>query len=204
MRILFPLIISCFFVLFLGCKDNESVESTEKQFAPTHDGHLIKFHKDVPGPTTQVGDLVHYHVRHRNGNTVTFTSRAGSKEPFKYLVSGVNPNVKIPPILIGLLQMSPGDSLTLRYDLKENRFKEPGYENAKFKDFDISLIKIEKGIDQIVFNTRQRVIEPKEFNQEIDYNSSTQNVTGGETKHTADGLWEGMMEKVKRTTLRVR
>jgi len=186
---------SFFLVLFLGCEGNESVNAVERPFESTHDGHLIKFHKDVPGTNTQIGDMVYYHVRHRNGNTVTFTSRSGPREPFKYLMTGVKPGMKIPPILVGLLQMSPGDSTTLRIDLTDAKFKEPGYENAKFKDLDITLLKIEKGVNPIVFNAKQRVAEPKDFNQEIDYNSSTDAVTPGDTKHTADGLWENVMNK---------
>ncbi len=197
MRILLPLIMSLTFVFFLGCKGNESMPDTvvEKPFAPTHDGHLIKYHRDVPGINTQIGDLVFYHIRHRNGNTVTFSSRKTMSEPFKYLVQSLNPGTKIPPIVIGLLQMSPGDSITLRVDLTDAKFTEPGYENAKFKDLDISLIRIEKNVDPIAFNARQRVVEPKEFNQEIDYNSSTDEITESKTQYSADELWQSVMDK---------
>lgn len=196
MRILLPLIMSLFFVCLLGCKDNEPVKVVEKPFEPTHGGHFIKFHRDIPGANTQMGDLVYYHIRHRNKNTVTFSSRRmGVNEPFTYLMTKLKPGTTIPPILVGLLQMSPGDSITLRVDLSENIFKEPGYENAKFKDLDISLQKIEKGVNPIVFNAKQRVIEPKDFNQEIDYNSATDEISPGSKGLTADGLWEDVMGK---------
>ena len=197
MRLLLPLIMSFAAVFFLGCNGNESMPDkvVEKPFVPTHDGHLIKYHRDLPGTNTQIGDLAHYHIRHRNGNTVTFSSRKAMSGPFKYLVSSMNPGVKIPPIIIGLLQMSPGDSITLRVDLTDAKFTEPGYENAKFKDMDISLVSIEKNVDPIVYNARQRVVEPKEFNQEIDYNSSTNEVTAKGTQYSADELWQSVMDK---------
>mgnify|MGYP003873921535 CR=1 FL=1 len=150
----------------------------------------------MEGANAQMGDLAYYHIRHRNGNTVTFSSRMSNREPFKYLLTGVKPGTKIPAIIIGLLQMSPGDSVTLRVDLSDALFKEPGYENAKFKDIDISLLNIEKGVNPVVYNARQRVVEPKEFNQEIDYNSSTEQLSEGKgTNYSADQLWSSVMDK---------
>lgn len=187
---------SFFFVCLLGCNDEETVKVVEKPFEPTHGGHLIKFHTDAPGQNTQVGDLVYYHIRHRNKNTVTYSSRRmGVNEPFKYLITQLKPGTTIPPILVGLLQMSPGDSITLRVDVSENIFKEPGYENAKYKDLDISLQRIEKNVDPIIFNAMQRVIEPQDFNQEIDYNSATDEVSKSSKGLTADGLWTDVMHK---------
>lgn len=123
-------------VLLASCQE-------EKPTVTKH-GYPFEYHIDKPGSTVKAGDLVYYHVHHRNGTSVTFSSRWSGALPNKMIVPEyANISRKPSPIKDVLWHMSEGDSVTVYLNLDSVQVVPRGYEGAQFMEYDIALLKVE-------------------------------------------------------------
>ena len=81
------LIIFFGFLLISAC-NNEPEVKKDTEFVPVYGDYLFKFHRDMPGQVPYANDLVYYHLRHRDGTRVTYTSRLGGQY-LKYMMTPV-------------------------------------------------------------------------------------------------------------------
>jgi FKBP-type peptidyl-prolyl cis-trans isomerase len=143
---------------------------SEEQVSNTSAGFPIKFHIDKKGDKVKPGDLVYYHVYHRNGSTVTFSSRAGGDTPSRMVVPEyANISRKPSIILDALREMSEGDSVTAFLNLDSVPVRPKGYEDAQFMEYDIALLKVEPTKNL----TPEQVEERVQGNKEVSATVST-------------------------------
>jgi FKBP-type peptidyl-prolyl cis-trans isomerase FkpA len=110
----------------------------------TKHGYPFTYHIDKPGPTVKAGDLVYYHVHHRNGSELTFSSRWSGDFPNKMMLPEYADISRKPsPIRDVLWNMSEGDSVTVYLNLDSVQVVPRGYEGAQFMEYDVALLKVE-------------------------------------------------------------
>ena len=190
---LFSVILS--FTFFISCSNEPEVKK-DIPFVPVVGDYLFKLHKDVPGEIPQVNDVVYYHLRHRNGKRVTYSSRMGGGNYLKYQMKAEPAHKRPSSIIVALSMMSSGDSATIRTDISQNKYKPPGYESANFMDIDIYLHKVDRGKDPLAFYLRQRLIEPAENTQNIKFNPADNEIRPGGPTSQSDNInvWNVVME----------
>lgn len=112
----------------------------------TSAGYHYVNHTHRKGPKAKDGDIVYYHVQHRNGDKVLFSSRAGERPPLVYLLPDFATLTSRPsPIVDVLREMTVGDSATVIFPLDSMTLRPKGYADAKAIEYDVVLEKIEKG-----------------------------------------------------------
>ena len=125
-------------------------KKTSIQFLSTPAGFQYYMHKNVDGPTPETGDIVRYHVHHRKGSTVTFSSRKLSKDAYSMeLPDFANGANRPTPVSDVVRLMSAGDSATVRMDLRDLPGKPQGYENEDYINYDVYVTAVEKNVAPI-------------------------------------------------------
>lgn len=142
-------------LVFFACQSNKPQVTT---YNLTKEGFQYAMIVDKPGPVAQSGDMVFYHVHHRNGSLVTFSSRRASQSPNKMMLPDFTNGAVNPTALLDVMrEMSAGDSATVRMDLTKLPMRPRGYESASYMNYDVAMIRIEKGKDQLVHSIQQQV-----------------------------------------------
>lgn len=149
----YPLTISTaiFLLSIFGCNSPKS--------GKTASGYQYVNHTNNSGPKATDGYIVHYHVQHRNKNTITFKSRIGDRPPMVILMPDfTTPTEKGSPIMEVLRMMTEGDSATVFFPLSNKNIRPKGFEDAEFMEYDVVIDKMEKG-DQARLLEIQRELE---------------------------------------------
>lgn len=126
------------------------------QFLSTPAGFEYYIHKNIDGPTPETGDIVRYHVNHRKGNEVTFSSRQLSNNAYSMPMPDYTNGANRPtPVSDVLRMMSAGDSATVRMNLTDLPGKPKGYENETYINYDVVVTAVEKNKPQIDYKIEQ-------------------------------------------------
>ncbi|MCB0663286.1 MAG: FKBP-type peptidyl-prolyl cis-trans isomerase [Saprospiraceae bacterium] len=150
----------------------------------TKHGYPFVFHIDKPGKNVEPGDIVSYHVYHRNGSEVTFSSRTSGNTPNKMVVPEyANISRKPSPIADVLWNMSEGDSVTVYLNLDSVKVRPRGYEDAKFMEYDVALLKVEKTDDLTPEQVQAKMKDQKEVSATL--STAKDAIQIGEGENTA-------------------
>lgn len=116
----------------------------------TRSGYPLKIHVDYQGEQPETGDMVYYHVQHRKGDQVTFSSRVSQDRPNMLMLPDFATLSNPPsPIMDALRELSEGDSATVLFPLDTVAFRPKGYENADAIAYDIVVTRIDKSEEVI-------------------------------------------------------
>ncbi|MEM9885346.1 MAG: FKBP-type peptidyl-prolyl cis-trans isomerase [Bacteroidota bacterium] len=111
-------------------------------FEVTPNGYPVVFHKNEEGASPKVGEYIHFRMYLRGDEGIVFSTEKNRVDNEKYKVAQyIIPKNPIPQMdAFGM--MSPGDSLTLYFQIDTMDRKPPGFENSDMVYYDIVLLDI--------------------------------------------------------------
>lgn len=119
----------------------------------TPNGYPVVFHVDKDGDSPTVGEYINFRMYIRNDDKIVFSTQKNklAKETYKTAPYTVSRNPAPQMDAFGI--MSPGDSLTLYYQIDTMARKPEGFENSDMVYYDIVLLDI---LTAAEYNSLQR------------------------------------------------
>lgn len=122
----------------------------------TPNGYPVVFHRNEAGDTPKLGEYIYFRMYIRNDDKVIFSTAQNKRgtETFKSAQFTLTNNP--PPQMDAFSIMSPGDSLTLYYQIDTLDKKPQGFENSDMVYYDIVLLEIKDQAQQSRYNQEKR------------------------------------------------
>ncbi|MEL6942425.1 MAG: FKBP-type peptidyl-prolyl cis-trans isomerase, partial [Bacteroidota bacterium] len=130
-----------------------------EEYEVTPNGYPVVFHVNKEGATPRVGEYINFRMYIRNDDEVIFSTEKNKigNESYKTAPYIITDNIS--PQMDAFGMMSPGDSLTLYYQIDTMDRKPKGFEDSDMVYYDIVLLDIQTTSE---YNSQQRQKESLE------------------------------------------
>ena len=125
-----------FGMTILACSSDSGSKLT------TDRGYQYIFHKDIDGPTPQIGEYAYFHIVMRHKDSVLNTSYTMSELPRMRIPAPEDYTSETPAILDALSLMSVGDSVTLFFPLDSLESVPPAFAEIDIIEYDMVMMEI--------------------------------------------------------------
>ncbi|MEM1326538.1 MAG: FKBP-type peptidyl-prolyl cis-trans isomerase [Bacteroidota bacterium] len=108
----------------------------------TPNGYPVVFHKDKVGKNPQFGEYIHFRMYIRNDEGLVYSTQKNTIKGESFKTAPFTPKENPAPQMDAFSIMSPGDSLTLYYQIDTLETKPRGFEDSDMVYYDIVLVDV--------------------------------------------------------------